>query len=105
MTRVKLIVFDAFPHSVSILLQALESLLPPKKPELSPLPDTVDEVKYEEADIVDVRARSFPAGADFLNQSFSFSQFGENDEDAWIDDDDEGMHGDEDDMEPDCRHQ
>lgn len=72
--------------------------MPPKKPELSPLPEIVDEANYEEGDVVDVRARSFPPGSDFLNHGFA-SQFGENDEDAWTDEDEE------DDGEPECRPQ
>lgn len=66
----------------------LEKHLPPKKPELDPQPDKVDEVKYEEGDFVDVRARSFPAGAEFMDQNFT-SQFGEGDDNDWTDDDEE----------------
>ena len=35
-----------------------------------------------------MRARSFPAGAEFMDQNFT-SQFGEGDDDAWTDDDDD----------------
>lgn len=52
---------------------------------------------------MDVRARSFPPGADFLNQSFSSSQFGNNDEDAWTDDDEDADNDSG--IEPECRHQ
>ncbi len=69
-------------------MQELEKHLPPKKPELDPQPDKVDEVKYEEGDFVDVRARSFPAGAEFMDQNFT-SQFGEGDDNDWTDDDDD----------------
>lgn len=58
----------------------------------------MDEADFEESDIVDVRARSFPAG-DFFDQAFA-SQFGE-DEDDWEDDDED----DDEDGEPDCRPQ
>lgn len=61
----------------------------------------MDEPKYEESDFVDVRSRSFPAGADFLNQHDFSSQFGaEDDEDEWTDDD-----GDDGAEEPECRTQ
>lgn len=65
-------------------------------------PDVVDVVNFEQTDSMDVRARSFPAGADFLNQSgFSSFQFGADDEndDAWTDED-----GD-DDVDQECRQQ
>ena len=60
----------------------------------------VDEVTYNEADIVDVRSRSFPAGSEFFNQGSGF-QFGEDEEAEWTDEDDE----DDDDAEPECRTQ
>ncbi|TDL25612.1 DnaJ-domain-containing protein [Rickenella mellea] len=96
------IVFDVeFPSEdwlQSVDRTALTALLPPKKPELSPTPVVVDDAQYEDGDIVDVRARSFPAGSDFLNGSFT-SQFGEGGDEAWTDEDeDEGP-------EPECRHQ
>ncbi|OAX37773.1 DnaJ-domain-containing protein [Rhizopogon vinicolor AM-OR11-026] len=82
---------------------ALERLLPPKKPNMDPMPEVVDEAPYEEGDIVDVRARSFPASSDFFDQGFP-SQFGEGDEDDWEDEDeddyDHDMGG-----EPECRPQ
>lgn len=65
-------------------------------------PDVVDVVNFEQTDSMDVRARSFPAGADFLNQSgFCSFQFGADDEndDAWTDED-----GD-DDVDQECRQQ
>ncbi len=37
---------------------------------------------------MDVRSRSFPASAHFFDQDFT-SQFGEGDEDGWVDEDDE----------------
>ena len=61
----------------------MASLLPPKKADLEPLPEIIDDAKYEETDIVDVRSRSFPASAHFFDQEFP-SQFGEGDEDDWI---------------------
>ena len=79
--------------------QALESLLPPKKSEMSPQPPVVDEAEFEESDIVDVRARSFPAGSDFFDQGFQ-SQFGDGDDD-WEDEDEEDHIG----AEPECRQQ
>lgn len=89
--------FHRFP------LQALEQLLPPKKDDIDPLPEVVDEAQFEESDIVEVRSRSFPASQDFFDHAFP-SQFGE-DEDTWEDEDDE----DDDHMhmgpEPECRPQ
>ncbi|THH19798.1 hypothetical protein EW146_g1418 [Bondarzewia mesenterica] len=83
----------------SIDRPALEALLPPKKADVEPKPQVVDEVPYEESDMVEVRARSFPAGSDFFDQVFA-SQFGEGaDDDAWEDDEDE------DGAEPECRTQ
>lgn len=68
---------------------ALEKILPPKKPELDPLPNVVDDAHYDaENDFVDVRNRSFPAGADFMNNS-SFRFGAEDDENDWTDEDDE----------------
>ncbi|KAI0710127.1 DnaJ-domain-containing protein [Earliella scabrosa] len=64
----------------SIDAQALSALLPPKKPEMDPKPAVVDEVPFEESDIVD---------------------FGEGDEADWEDEDDD----DDDGMEPECRPQ
>jgi DnaJ family protein A protein 2 len=55
----------------------------------------VDEANFEESDLVEVRARSFPAGRDFFDQDHT-SQFGE-DEDDWEDEDEEEG--------PDCRPQ
>ena len=76
----------------------MERLLPPKKSDLVPTPAIVDEVTYDEADIVDVRSRSFPAGSEFFNQGSGF-QFGEED-DAWTDEEEEDdLH------EPECRSQ
>jgi len=76
-------------------------LLPPKRVDVDPQPETVDEADFEESDIVDVRARSFPASQNFFDQGFA-SQFGESNDDDWEDDDE-----DEDDMdgEPECRPQ
>lgn len=63
--------------------KALEDLLPPKKPEMDPKPAVIDEVPFEESDIVD---------------------FGEGDDDDWEDEDEE--EEDEDDLsEPECRTQ
>ena len=69
--------------------QALEAILPPKKSDIEPRPTIVDEVPYENGDITDVRARSFPAGKGFFDDTFG--QFGETDDD-WVDEDE----GDED---------
>lgn len=77
----------------------LEKILPPKKAELDPLPKEVDDAQYNaENDFVDVRNRSFPAGADFMNSS-SFRFGADDDDDAWTDEDDE------DDEQADCRTQ
>jgi DnaJ family protein A protein 2 len=82
-------------------LKALEALLPAKRSDVDPQPDVVDEPKFEESDILEVRSRSFPASASFFDHGFS--QFGEN-EDGWEDEDDDG---DDDDLdgEPECRPQ
>lgn len=82
--------------------QALAAILPPKKAEVDPSPAIIDEATFEEADLEDVRARSFPA-TDFFDQAFA-SQFG-NDDDEWEDEDeddydDHGLGG-----EPECRPQ
>lgn len=83
-------------------VQTLQSLLPPKKTDVSPAPAIVDEAEFEESDILDVRGRSFPPGSDFFDHGFH-SQFGEGDDD-WEDDDDEDPY-DEDGAEPECRQQ
>jgi DnaJ family protein A protein 2 len=70
--------------------------------EMSPRPPVVDEAEFEESDIVDVRARSFPAGSDFFDQGFQ-SQFGEG-EDDWEDEDDGDLE-DHIGAEPECRQQ
>lgn len=82
----------------------MERLLPPKKDDMDPMPEIVDEVPYEEGDIVDVRARSFPAGSDFFDQGFA-SQFGEGDEDDWEDEDGDDYGEDNMGGEPECRPQ
>ncbi len=87
-----------------INLQAVEALLPPKKSDVEPAPEVVEEAKFEESDIVDVRARSFPASQGFFDQGFPH-QFGQN-EDDWEDDEDDedGYHG-HGPHEPDCAPQ
>ncbi|PAV16459.1 hypothetical protein PNOK_0807900 [Pyrrhoderma noxium] len=78
------LVFDVeFPDdtwAAEVDKKALEPLLPPRKPDLEPRPSVVDEPAYEEAD-------SANFGAD------------EDDEDAWIDEDDET------DGQPECQTQ
>ncbi|EPT01713.1 hypothetical protein FOMPIDRAFT_1161263 [Fomitopsis schrenkii] len=67
---------------------ALEGLLPPKKPEMDPRPEVVDEVPFEESDIVD----------------FGGDEDGWEDEDEDEDDDEDdewGPHG----HEPECQQQ
>ncbi|KAJ7183140.1 hypothetical protein C8R46DRAFT_1066049 [Mycena filopes] len=80
--------------------KTLLSLLPPKKVDIEPRPPVVSTVAFEEADIEEVRERYFPASHDF----FDSAQFGEGDEDDWVEEDDE-----EDDYdgagEPECRPQ
>jgi DnaJ homolog subfamily A member 2 len=63
----------------------------------------VEEADFEESDIVDVRARTYPAGSDFFDHGFS-TQFGEGDDD-WEDEDGEDDEYDEDGGQPDCRPQ
>lgn len=82
-----------------LLSQKLAPLLPPKKEDVDPRPAVVDEAEFEESDIVDVRARSFPASPNFFDHGFA-SQFGEGDEDAWEDEEGDEMGGD-----PECRTQ
>lgn len=72
-----------------IPIQALESLLPPKKKDLEPLPAIVDEVPYEESDIGELRSSFLDGGLD--------GHFGDHDSD-WEDESD-------DDDEPECRPQ
>ncbi|THH10874.1 hypothetical protein EW145_g1017 [Phellinidium pouzarii] len=85
------VAFDVeFPDegwSKSVDREALETLLPPKKPELEPRPSVVDVVAYEEGDFVDSAFSSFQFGA-------------EDDEEAWTDDDE-----DADGEPPECRTQ
>ncbi|KAI0784164.1 DnaJ-domain-containing protein [Abortiporus biennis] len=76
-------------------VKALEALLPPKKAEMDPKPAVIDEVPFEESDIVDVRETPFN-GSNFFDHGFG-TQFGE-DEADWEDEDDE--HG-----EPECTTQ
>ncbi|KAF8150772.1 DnaJ-domain-containing protein [Crassisporium funariophilum] len=89
----------------SVDLTALAAVLPPKRADVDPQPAIVDEAEFEESDIVDVRARSFPASPNFFDQGYA-SQFGDGDDEEWEDDED-----DEDDMmgdmggEPECRPQ
>jgi DnaJ family protein A protein 2 len=73
-----------------------------------PLPGVVDEAKFEQSDVMDVRAQSFPASRDFFESGFS-SQFDDGD---WEDEDDSeedddyefgGGHGYG--TEPECRPQ
>lgn len=61
----------------------------------------MDEAEFEQSDILDVRARSFPAGPDFFDHGFA-PQFGGDDEEDWEDEneDEDGMG-----PEPDCRPQ
>ncbi|KAH9068156.1 hypothetical protein EDB83DRAFT_2506151 [Lactarius deliciosus] len=72
--------------------KALAALLPPKKTDIEPLPEIVDDVAFEESTLTEVRARSFPAGSGFFDQAFP-SQFGEGDENDWEDDDDDDDEG------------
>jgi len=53
--------------------------------------------------LAEVRSRSYPAGPNFFDQGFPY-QFGEGDEDDWLDEDEED--GDEfGDHQADCQHQ
>ncbi|KAI6025591.1 hypothetical protein F5J12DRAFT_809038 [Pisolithus orientalis] len=85
---------------------ALAKLLPPKKAQIDPAPEIIDEAPFEEADLEDVRARCFPASSDFFDQAFA-PQFGDGDEDDWEDDDDDDDDYDGHGMgaEPECRPQ
>jgi DnaJ family protein A protein 2 len=77
--------------------------LPPKKVDVEPRPAIVDDVNYEEADVAEVRARSFPAAADFFDHAFG-GQFGESNEEDW--EDEEDAYDDDDPLEqPECRAQ
>ncbi|KAI0292128.1 hypothetical protein BC826DRAFT_452828 [Russula brevipes] len=80
--------------------EALAALLPPRKADIEPLPEIVDQVAFEEGTLAEVRARSFPAGSGFFDHAFP-SQFGEGDENDWEDEE-----GDEDDGgPPECQPQ
>jgi DnaJ family protein A protein 2 len=80
-------------------------VLPPKKKDIEPRPSVVDEAEFEESDVVDVRAQSFPAAANFFDQSFT-SQFGSREED-WEDEDEDDSFDDDGifNHEPECRPQ
>ena len=74
-------------------------MLPPKKVDIEPRPAVVDEVDFEESDIVEVRSGSFPAGPSFFDHGFP-SQFGSREED-WEDEDGEEYGGGQ----PECNPQ
>ena len=74
-----------FITNLFCVIQALQSLHPPKKKDIEPLPEIVDEVDYEESDIAELRST-------FLDHGFG-------DESDWEDEDDD------DDEEPECRPQ
>jgi DnaJ homolog subfamily A member 2 len=76
----------AFAPVSNVLFQELAALLPPKKTDIEPLPEIVDEVAFEEGSLTEVRERSFPAGSGFFDQGFPL-QFGEGDENDWEDED------------------
>ncbi|KAJ7510373.1 hypothetical protein B0H11DRAFT_1958726 [Mycena galericulata] len=82
--------------------KTLLSLIPPKKADIEPRPAVVSTAAFEEADIEEVRQRYFPA-TEFFDRAFA-SQFGEGDEEDWIEDEDDedGFDGGE---EPECRPQ
>lgn len=85
--------------------QALTALLPPKREDTAGNHTTVDDAKFEESDMVDVRSRSFPAGPDFFDFS---SQFGGGNESDWEDDDDgdhDEDHDDDDYRQAECQTQ
>ncbi|KJA26376.1 hypothetical protein HYPSUDRAFT_36685 [Hypholoma sublateritium FD-334 SS-4] len=63
----------------SVNVQTVEALLPPKRVDVDPIPEVVDEADYEESDIID---------------------FGEDDDDWEDEDDEDNMEG-----EPECRPQ
>ncbi|KAI0261511.1 hypothetical protein BC834DRAFT_830170 [Gloeopeniophorella convolvens] len=71
--------------------KALAAQLPPKKTDIEPVPEVVDEVAFEESALEEVRARSFPADSGFFDHAFP-SQFGEGDEADWEDEEDEDAH-------------
>ncbi|EKM78660.1 hypothetical protein AGABI1DRAFT_75045 [Agaricus bisporus var. burnettii JB137-S8] len=81
--------------------QALASLLPPKKQDIEPLPNQVDDAAFEEVDLAEVRSHSYAAGPNFFDQGFPH-QFGEGNEDDWLDDDDDDEYGDNN---AECQHQ
>ncbi|KAJ7722753.1 hypothetical protein DFH07DRAFT_856632 [Mycena maculata] len=82
--------------------KTLLSLIPPKKADIEPRPAVVSTAAFEEADIEEVRERYFPAGQDFFDHAFA-SQFGEGDEDDWVEDEDEDAEFGG--REPECRPQ
>ncbi|KAJ7454798.1 DnaJ-domain-containing protein [Mycena latifolia] len=82
--------------------KTLLSLIPPKKTDIEPRPAIVSTAAFEEADIEEVRERYFPASQDFFDRAFA-SQFGEGDEDDWVEDEDDDEFGGP--GEPECRPQ
>jgi len=61
----------------------------------------VDDLEFEETDLTEVRPCSYPAGPNFFDQGFP-RQFGEGNEDDWLDEDDGEEFGDH---QADCQHQ
>lgn len=86
--------------------KAVEQFLPPKKTDMTPPPDIVDEVAYEQCDFADAQARSFPPGRGFFDHS---SQYDDDGDDDWVDEDEEDeyhpMNHDFGSQPPECRPQ
>ena len=62
-------------------------MLPPKKPDITPRPEIVDDVEYEATDVVNVSGRSFALQGP--SDLVCMSQFGDGDEEEWESDEDE----------------
>lgn len=79
----------------------MEQLLPPKKQDIDPQSELVEEARFEQCDIEEIRARSFPAGHGFFDHNSQFD-----DDDDWVDEDEDDHLGDNDyGPQPECRQQ
>lgn len=90
-------------------MKALARLLPPKKLDMQPQPDIVDEANFEE---IDVRSQSFPASQDFFDHGFANQRddIHDSEDEGWEDEDEDeddiySGYGEHAHPEPECRQQ